>query len=90
MTDISDILGTTSKLCVSCGTTIPPERIADMPEATKCLKCQSTQEDNEEGVVYSNIATGKTERALGSMSVRVHKATRRPGYGSNLKFDRKI
>jgi phage/conjugal plasmid C-4 type zinc finger TraR family protein len=31
-------------LCVDCDNPIPPKRIAAMPSATRCIKCQSRSE----------------------------------------------
>lgn len=94
MTDVSDIIGTgtPARLCVSCGQSICPERIAQVPDSLKCADCQA---DGEQDAFYvmESAATGsegKTSRVPVRMDRKTYRSkTRRPGYGSNLRFDRK-
>ena len=77
------------RLC-ECGVVIPPERIAQVPNATKCVDCQSLS-DEEAFYVMESAATGsegKTSRVPVRMTREQYKKIKRPGYGSNLRFDR--
>jgi hypothetical protein len=77
--------------CDECGVVIPIERIASVPNTTKCVKCQ-VDNDQEEFYVMESAATGsegKTSRVPVRMPRSEYKKIKRPGYGSNLRFDRK-
>ena len=78
------------RLC-GCGVVIPAERIAQVPNATKCVECQSLS-DEDEFYVMESAATGsegKTSRVPVRMDKKTYRSKyRRPGYGSNLRFDR--
>lgn len=81
----------TTALCVGCGEPIGAERLAVVSDATKCATCQSGN-DEEEFYVMESAATGsegKTSRVPVRMSRSEYKKIKRPGYGSNLRFDRK-
>ena len=81
----------TTGLCQGCGVVIPPERLDAIPEATKCADCQAG-DDQDEFYVMESMATGsegKTSRVAVRMDKETYKRIKRPGYGSNLKFDRK-
>lgn len=81
----------TTGLCVGCGEPIGAERLAVVPDTTKCATCQ-VADDDEEFYVMESAATGsegKTSRVAVRMSRSEYKKIKRPGYGSNLRFDRK-
>ena len=89
-----NILGITNdpgpKLCHACGVVISAERLDAVPHATKCADCQA-DDDQEEFYVMESMATGsegKTSRVAVRMPRELYKRLKRPGYGSNLKFDR--
>lgn len=94
-TSPADVLGVFAdpgpKLCHECGAVIPAERLDAIPEATKCADCQAG-DDQDEFYVMESMATGsegKTSRVAVRMPRELYKRLKRPGYGSNLKFDRK-
>ena len=78
--------------CDKCGVVIPAERIDSVPNTTKCVKCQ-VDDDQEEFYVMESAATGsegKTSRVPVRMDKKTYRSKyKRPGYGSNLRFDRK-
>lgn len=94
-TSPADILGAVSdpgpKLCHECGEVISAERLDAVPDARKCTNCQSG-DDKEAFYVMESMATGsegKTSRVPVRMDRETYKRLKRPGYGSNLRFDRK-
>ncbi len=91
MTDSNDILGTGPRACVKCGASICADRIAQVPDARKCVKCEEEDEQPAFYVMETSLSgsEGKTSAQPVRMDPKTYKSKyRRPGYGSNLRLGR--
>jgi hypothetical protein len=81
----------TTGLCVGCGKPICTERLAVVPDATKCAKCQVADDEDAFYVMEASLSgsEGKTSNVPVRMDEKTYRSKyRRPGYGSNLRLGR--